>query len=364
MLRFSRIIASGYIIATILVTIATVIVGPIGWAPWPLPTAAPPIQVQLAVSSEKEEWIRSALERFARSNPTVNGRAIKVTLRATGSRELISAIQNDGYQPTAISPASRIQLAELQRLQPTIVGSSAQPLVFTPLVALLSKPPATTDIQDPWQALFDNRVRVKIGISSPEQSNGGLQTLVVLAARYHQSTSLTLDQARDPKLRDWLAELNRRVADWPPSTGKLTTDFIIRPGVYNIITTYENLALRALRQGEGRQLSISIHYPEATIFSDHPYTILTAPWVGSAERDAARLLGEFLLSPAEQTIAMREYGFRPANPQVTIDLDDSGSLFGRYADYGLRLDLAAQIAIPSPEVVAELLNTWRSATGR
>lgn len=373
MLRISRTIAGIYLLATLLLAIVTVAFGPIGWAPLPLPTAAPPIRVEFAVSSEKEAWLRSALERFARTNPTINGRAVEVRMRVAGSRDLITAIERDGYQPTVVSPASELQLAELRQWRAELLGEPAQPLAFTPLVALMREAPNTAGITNPWQLwqrqlsdqLSDQINNVWIGISSPAKSNGGLQSLIVLAAQYHQASNLTTKQASDPGLREWLHQLNTRMqAGWPDSTGDLTTNFITQTGVYDIITTYENLALQTFRQGEGRGLRVRVYYPDATIVSDHPYAILTAPWVGNAEREAARLLRDFLLSSAEQTIAMREYGFRPANPQVTIDLNDTTSLFGRYRDYGLQLDLAAQLATPSPEIVAALVTTWQSATGR
>jgi hypothetical protein len=97
------------------------------------------------------------------------------------------------------------------------------------------------------------------------------------------------------------------------------------------------------------------------LLSDHPFTILTAPWVDSAERAAALHLRDFLLSPAEQTIAMREFGFRPVIPQVTVNLDDRDSLFGRYRDLGLQLDLKTQLENPSQAVVEALISTWQSA---
>ncbi|MCS6888820.1 MAG: ABC transporter substrate-binding protein, partial [Chloroflexus sp.] len=78
MLRISRTIAGIYVLATICLAVITVIFGPIGWAPLPLPTAAPPIRVEFAVSSEKEAWLSGAIERFARTNPAINGRAVEV----------------------------------------------------------------------------------------------------------------------------------------------------------------------------------------------------------------------------------------------------------------------------------------------
>lgn len=363
MRNISRTIAGVYLLATALLAITTVIWGSIGWAPLPLPTAAPPIRIDVAMSSEKEAWIRSALERFAQTNPTINGRRIEVRLRVFGSRELIDAIRQEEYQPTAISPASSIQLAELQQQYHDLLRDSALPLVLTPIVALMHDAPSTNGITNPWQLwqrqLPDQINQLKFGISSPVQSNGGLQSLIILAAQYHQTASLTVDQVRDKDFQDWLRQISTRVRDWPESTGELTTDFIIRPGAYDIITTYENLALQAFRQGEGRGLRLRVYYPAATLLSDHPYVVLSAPWVDGNERAAAILLRDFLRSPAEQTIAMREYGFRPVIPQVTINFDDTSSLFGRYRDLGVQFDITARLQLPPPEIVEELIATWQ-----
>jgi ABC-type sulfate transport system substrate-binding protein len=220
---------------------------------------------------------------------------------------------------------------------------------------------STAGITNPWllwqRELPDQAKAVKVGISSPVLSNGGLQTLIILAVQYHQTTQLNVSQVRDSGFHDWLRQLE--VQAWPDSTGTLTTDFVIRPGVYDIITTYESLALQVFRQAEGRFLEVRVYYPETTLLSDHPFTILTAPWVDDAERAAALRLRDFLLSPSEQTIAMREYGFRPVIPQVTINLDDQDSLFGRYRDLGLQLDLKTQLENPSQAVVEALISTWQ-----
>ena len=56
---------------------------------------------------------------------------------------------------------------------------------------------------------------------------------------------------------------------------------------------------------------------------------------------------------------MHEYGFRPVIPQVTINLNDQESLFGRYRDLGLQLDLKTQLENPSLEVVEALISTWQ-----
>src|SRR5690606_30177339 len=93
----------------------------------------------------------------------------------------------------------------------------------------------------------------------------------------------------------------------------------------------------------------------ATNFSDHPYAILGAPLTTAAEREAATRFRDFLLARPGQELAL-QYGFRPVSPEVSITAQ--GSPFQRYASYGVQTDVAQQVEMPSPEVLAALIDLW------
>src|SRR5262249_49390756 len=62
---------------------------------------------------------------------------------------------------------------------------------------------------------------------------------------------------------------------------------------------------------------VAIYPIEGTFWSDHPYTVLDADWVGPEERDAADVFLKFLKDAPQQARAMA-LGFRPANTAVAI----------------------------------------------
>jgi Ca-activated chloride channel family protein len=80
---------------------------------------------------------------------------------------------------------------------------------------------------------------------------------------------------------------------------------------------YENLVIESYGKGKAQQPLVAIYPTEGTFWSDHPYAILDAPWVGADERSAAEAFQTFLKDRPAQERAM-ELGFRPADPKITI----------------------------------------------
>src|SRR4051794_13663513 len=142
MLRLSRIIAIGYIAICLATLAATALLGPLGYAPFPLTTgpARPPILVTIWYGTEKKEWLEEAKKRFDDTKPTLNGRPIQVQLKGLGSREIAERVLSQSWgsdsPPAAVSPASSLWL---DTLNVPIVRSGAdapQPLVLSPLVVV------------------------------------------------------------------------------------------------------------------------------------------------------------------------------------------------------------------------------------
>jgi Ca-activated chloride channel family protein len=97
-------------------------------------------------------------------------------------------------------------------------------------------------------------------------------------------------------------------------------------------------------------------YPrEGTLWADHPYLVLDAPWVGPAERDAAARLRAFLLSAPMQTLAMQRYGFRPASTDlaITAPIDASHGADPR--------EPQTLLATPEPGTLRQVLERWRES---
>lgn len=62
---------------------------------------------------------------------------------------------------------------------------------------------------------------------------------------------------------------------------------------------------------------VAIYPKEGTFWSDHPAGIVEREWVTREHREAARMLIDYLLAPAQQQRALT-HGFRPAAVDVTV----------------------------------------------
>jgi ABC-type sulfate transport system substrate-binding protein len=111
-----------------------------------------------------------------------------------------------------------------------------------------------------------------------------------------------------------------------------------------------------LKNAEGRWGQLRVIYPEYNAWNDNPYYIIDATWSSKDQRKAAQTFLEFLLSENIQKESLT-HGFRPANPTVPVKFPDSP--FVKYADYGVRVDLAKICEPPHAEVVSNLLQSWQ-----
>lgn len=388
MLRISRLLCVCYLLFAVVVVVLTAFAAPLGSAPFPLPLGPErePVVVSIAYGTEKEAWLQEATRRFLDTNPAIRGRPVMIELQDLGSHEIVTSIVQGEIMPVVASPASSIQIELLRSEWEARTGSSIflegsdapQPLVLTPLVlvawenranVLWSGSPTNfwNDIHDAlanpqgWQALGGdpNWGLVKFGHTSPESSNSGIQILVLLAYAYHQKSSgLTSQDILDTDFQQWLTDIERAVLEFGDSTGTFMTDMVrFGPSKYDFVVVYENLAIENIAAAENRwSQSIRVYYPPATIVSDHPYAILNAEWVTPEQQEAAARFRDFLLSAEIQRLAL-QFGFRPANIQVSFDTPDSP--FNTYADYGIQKDIPSVVDVPSADVLTTLLDFWQ-----
>ncbi|MFP4435786.1 MAG: substrate-binding domain-containing protein [Chloroflexaceae bacterium] len=384
MLRLSQFLCGGYLVLALVVIVLTPLIGPLGTAPFPLPIgpAASPVVVSIAYGTEKEEWLQDAAARFVATNPTLRGRPIQIELEGIGSREMVNEIVEGDLQPVVASPASMLQVELLRhewqtRNNSEIFLEEPEPLVLTPLVIVAWEDRADVlwpdgpnnfwdDLHDAlsdqqgWSALGgdSNWGFVKFGHTSPELSNSGIQTLVLLAYGYHEkSTGLTTEDILDPDFQQWFEEVERSVLDFGESTGTFMTNMVqFGPSKYDMVAVYENLAVQNVEATQSRWGPIRVYYPPSTIISEHPYGILTAEWVTPEQQEAAARFRDFLLSTEIQELSL-QYGFRPANPDVGFG--GANSPFTRYADYGVQTSLPPVVEVPPADALTNLIELWR-----
>ncbi len=355
MLRLSRMLSSSYLLLVLLITGLTLWFGPLGWAPLQLPTIGPggtPVVVRVAYSSEKDRWLQAAVERFAASRPRLGGRPIQVELVANATVEMF-----ERNQPTVYWPASRLQIEQARLQKMAYFVLTPQPMLLSPLVLLVGGDDNLRSLLD--DALLDDDFWGQIepllddgtlhfGMTDPTRDDSGQQVLVLRAARC------------SGEVLECFQPLATTITNPSSNPNQLLTA-MLRMSQYDLVAIPEHIAIEALNAQAATDTPLQVRYLPETILSDHPYAILSAPWVSRDQQRAAEQLRDFLFSPAIQERASQEYGFRPANLEARINPNDPASPFYRYAAQGLNLNLLPQVAPPTGEEIQTLVTTWQRA---
>jgi ABC-type Fe3+ transport system substrate-binding protein len=353
------------------------------------PRSGAKVTVDLLYGTEKERWLTAALDDFRKARPDID-----VRVKGMGTIESIRALVDGKEKPTVWSPADEIALNLMDAEWSLAKGSSIldkegdlapQSLVITPLVVIAWEERAkaveksgTGPISD-WRTLHALGTNpkgwsgigapaewgfVKLGHTAPNASNSGLQALVLMAYSYHKKTAgLKPEDLLDEKFQKWMKEIETAVGKFGASSGTYMKDMVLYgPSKYDIIWNYESVAIGDMGAAQGRWGNLSVHYPNPTLWSNHPFAILKGDWVTAEQNKAAQDLRAFLLSLPVQQRAL-EFGFRPANPDVVVKNQDPNNPFNRLKPFGVRLDIPPVAEAPSGEVARLLLETWRRVVG-
>ena len=311
----------------------------------PAPEIGPAVHVLLAYSSEKKAWLEEQIDLFNRTSPKLpSGAPLTVEGKAMGSGEGMQDILDDHLEPTVFSPASDAYLTLLNDGWLSKPGHTAplaphsESIVISPVVIAIWKPMAEAmgwpkkalgwaDIlklsqnSKGWDSLGRAEWgRFKLGHTHPEYSNSGL--LSFLAEAYAGSAKTRDLGAADlaaPKTRAFLSGIERSIVHYGKSTGFFSEKMLARgPAYLSAAVLYENSVVESYARADSSNPRLVAIYPrEGTFWSDHPYAVLDAPWVHSAEKQGAELfLAQLKGGPAqERALAL---GFRPADPAVAV----------------------------------------------
>lgn len=389
-MRLVRIaITVGYLLLVLVTAAVPLLGGPRPSAPLSILPTPDPVTLTIVYGTEKERWLTEAVAAFEASGITANGAPINIELRGLGSGEAMQQLLAGSLKPDVWSPASDLWITLLNQewqqrnggpLVPTSGANAPRMLVLTPLVLVAWQQRAvalSNSGQTVWQNLHDAIVApdgwgakghpewgvVKWGHTTPSESNSGFQTLLLMAYAYHNKASgLATADIQSPEFLSWLGDMERN-ASFSDSSGALMNDMIAYgPSRYDLVATYENLALEQMANARSRwNDNLTVVYPPANLWSNHPYAVLDADWVTDEKREAARQFGDFLLSRAQQERAV-QFGFRPAISGVT--LEGPNSPFTRHASAGVQLDVPTLVEVPAADVLNALLEASTRAAQR
>jgi Ca-activated chloride channel family protein len=299
----------------------------------------------IAYGSEKKTWLEEQAKAFNASGAkTKSGKAIEVQTQAMGSGEAATGIVSGALKPHVFSPASQLYVSMLNsawmaksgRAKP--ISPAGEALVLSPIVVAIWKPMAEalgwpkksigwSDLlkvnADPkgWGGLgHPEWGRFKLGHTHPEYSNSGLQAIVAEAyAGAKKTRGLTVADLEKKATQDLLTSIEGTIVHYGKSTGFFADKMLSRgPAYLSAAVLYENLVIESYSKSTGAPFPIVALYPtEGTFWSDHPYAVLDAEWVGPEERDAADVFLKFLKAKPAQERALA-LGFRPGDPSIAI----------------------------------------------
>ncbi|OFX24117.1 MAG: hypothetical protein A2V77_12050 [Anaeromyxobacter sp. RBG_16_69_14] len=338
------------------------------------------VTLRVVYGSEKRSWLEEQVRSFQASGARLSsGRIITVEAKPMGSGEAVQGIIDGTLQPHVFSPASGAYVALLNRAWLGQVGKTlpvcpqGDPLVLSPVVVAMWKPMAEAlgwpGKQLGWRDLLKvnaggegwSRIgrpewgSFKLGHTHPEYSNSGL--LSVLAEAYagaRKTRGLVTEDLRARPVRDLVQRVEGTVVHYGKSTGFFAEKMVERgPSYLSAAVLYENLVIESYSKASSAPFPLVAIYPvEGTFWSDHPYAILDAPWVGAEEREAGEKLLAFLKARPQQERAL-VHGFRPA---------DTGIPVGAPVDAAHGVDARQPqtlLEVPAAATLEALLGLWR-----
>jgi Ca-activated chloride channel family protein len=334
----------------------------------------------VAASSEKKAWMEESAKAFADTQPkTASGRPIVIDLRVSGSGEASSDILSGALRPHVYTPASSAYLTLLNQAWMSSasaphakpIAPAGEPLVLSPIVIAMWKPMAealgwpTKDIgwsdilkvsKDPqgWGSLGHAEWGAfKLGHTHPEYSNSGL--LAVLAEAYAaagKTRGLARADLDVQKTKDTMGAIEDSIVHYGKSTGLFADKMLERgPAYMSAAVLYENLVIESYGKSSPMPL-VAIYPVEGTFWSDHPYAVLDAEWVGAEEKSAAQAFLAFLKAKPQQARALA-LGFRPGDSSIPI---------GAPIDAAHGVDAQQPqtlLEVPNGDMLAALVALWR-----
>ena len=208
----------------------------------------------------------------------------------------------------------------------------------------------------------------KLGKTNPNVSTSGLSATVgVFVAATGTSSDLTLDTLKDPRVREFVAGVEKSVAHYGDTALTFLTNLqraddagsalgyvgavaVEEKSVvdYNEGNPTGDLATKG-QHGKPKVPLVAVYPEEGTLNSDNPFAVLQAPWSDAGKQAGAKDFLAFLREPAQQEL-FTDAGFRSYDGQPGRAVSDS--------EY-LREDIGVPtLAPPSPTVLSSVRATW------
>ena len=352
--------------------------------------------VVVAASVEKSSLMGEVAKRYNSSDRQVNGSCYGISVNATASGFVESRLAEASWDPAwgpapdAWSPAASTWLQVLRHDRashdrPDILAADNESVVSTPIVLAMPEPKAKAlgwpeaaigwlDLlklaNDPggWASKgHPEWGAFKLGKTNPNVSTSGLSaTIGAFVAATGTSSDLTLDTLKEPRVRDFVAGVEKSVAhygdtaltflanlqradDAGAALGYVSAVAVEEKSVVDYNAGNPTGDLQTMGQhGRPRVPLVAIYPKEGTLNSDSPFAVLQAPWSEAGKQAGAKDFLPYLREPAAQEL-FTDAGFRIYDGRPGRAVSDSEYL----AD-----DVGVVLSSPSPPVLAAVRAAW------
>jgi Ca-activated chloride channel family protein len=382
----------GGVVGVVMVT-ALAIVGAHSFDPAPGPARGTPdsncVGVVVASSQEKSDLLSRLAGEYDQTKPNLDGTCVDVRVNTVASGSAEAALARgwssaDGPQPTVWTPAATSWLGILQQDLYTkdvtsFLPADAPSLMQSPLVLAMPRPMALAlgwpnapvgwaDLlklaQDPqgWGRYgHPEWGRFRLGKTSPVQSTSGLHALV---ATYYAATGLSADltaaNVQDPKVADFVRGVEASVLHYGDTVssffdGLRASD--AKGAAMSYVSAIATEEKQVLDYNAARPSTplVAVYPKGGTMVADHPYAILSAPWVTNSQRAAAKGFLTWLQAPQQQQRFLAA-GFRDSTGHAAPNLGlDNGIV---------PAGPALVLKPPAPAVLDLVRKSWDSVRKR
>lgn len=359
---------------------------------------APATPLVVVASMDKVALMTRFAADFTATGADASGRCVDITVLGKGSGAAASALAqgwtaSDGPSPDVWSPTGSIWLPLLEQRLTAAQRSSMIPapeavprIAASPMVVAMPRPMAEAlgwpDKQLGWSDLLALATaqqgwgayghpqwgRFLLGKTNPNFSHAGLEgTIATYFAAVGRTSGLTSADVASAATRRFVAGVEQAVIRYGDTTVSFQSDWMRadRSGralsYISALVTEENLVVsynqgnptadpELLGKGTPPSVPLVAIYPkEGTFVADHPFAVLSAPWVTDAKRAAAQAFADYLRSPAIQE-RWRANHFRDAGNRPGAGMDRA---VGVLPEEPRRI-----LQPPTPEVTSQILDSW------
>jgi len=321
------------------------------------------VTLEVAYSPEKQALFEELVKRFNAGRPrTPSGKRITVVATQMEPEAMIDAALAGEFQ--VLSPDSSVWLSQLelgwQDSETFIVGETIRFAVSPVVIAMWQETASSLGYPDKaigWAdilAAARTNSDFKWSHLSTSSASGLLATLAAFYAGANKTRGLTVEDATAEGTLAYVAALERTVRYY--GEGELAVIQQVEekgPAYLDAFVVQEQLVIQFNERN--REKLVAIYPVEGTMWKDHPLVFLERPDATTEQRQAYRVLSDFLLSNDAQMLVLSE-GYRPTDLSIPLDSPESPIKVANGVDPA---QPKTTLQIPSPAVIQVVRDVWQ-----